>query len=1029
MEESKYQPMETYLGNSMEEFSENNNNILATNSEENITYSQSEHELNINTFFKRNNEKIDDSDLLQEKLMQNINTLQSIRISHSLEKSQNSQSLIDIINGVKYDFNDKENIISNNENDINVSNKIKSGNKKEEESFRTNKCVNDSNSNCKNKNSLLSINESNLLNKNKTSAMTKYSSNNCHNKNNKLSNKNNFHSFGIKSNNTDNNSNLSNKFKIEEIFKEQFEERINPKSNKSIQNCDTSIKSFKKNNKQNNELIEKPKTLEYQNKIKQILSLFNSENNSNNIIKKDEKQNMNDNSDKIEISKKSAKKEKKEKEDLIYLNDSDLISPLKSKELIFSNIDDLNELSLAHYDEDEKSSINYKSGKKKGLFIDAFGSEDDSDENQDKNVMISELDIELSNSFKINKNKGLKNKKLSNDVIQKNNMKLEKAIELNMKKGQFNNYKKANDIIDKSNEHKKIGNNNNKQNKYNDNSIIKRSPIFNKSIKKKIYPKKKINSYKNTKNTQNEKCNNTHLKETNLLKKYKNNSSFVKPKIMRNINHIKQNILVSSNSNCSLPALNTSENQKNNSISKKNTFSTERNKRNQSSHSYTSYSHQKKKKIKNYYMNRPYKKSNNSLSNYINIHRNKKNSLKSSKAVSFNSNNDTHRESFLLNIPNISTYDNKNKHNNNTYKANSINNDLNLYKNNTIYNDNNIYKNNKSFNGMNKDFSKPVKNNNSHIIKIMNNPIYIGNNLFDNDKSIIKNKKKNDIPICNIKSKIPFKKKIMGKKTEVYSNNIKIKNKINSENNVILRSSSCQNQNTQNSNNSILNEISNNYIPKYNNPLSIICRNKKVANTIYNSFTKNIKNNIKNNSYRNSNNIKKQMINKNNNCSSFMNDNDSYNIFKISYIPKKAERTIISNCNNSNKVKENILTDFSLITKNLPSLGKIGKNVRNNKKKRLINDKIINKTYVRNVSQKYNSSNNYSIQMNINNHKCKINSIMTNNKNKGLINHINNKTPNTSRNNSKNVTVVGPQHFHSILNKFRISKLEKNKHN
>ena len=35
MEESKYQPMETYLGNSMEEFSENNNNILATNSEEN----------------------------------------------------------------------------------------------------------------------------------------------------------------------------------------------------------------------------------------------------------------------------------------------------------------------------------------------------------------------------------------------------------------------------------------------------------------------------------------------------------------------------------------------------------------------------------------------------------------------------------------------------------------------------------------------------------------------------------------------------------------------------------------------------------------------------------------------------------------------------------------------------------------------------------------------------------------------------------------------------------------------------------
>ena len=66
--------------------------------------------------------------------------------------------------------------------------------------------------------------------------------------------------------------------------------------------------------------------------------------------------------------------------------------------------------------------------------------------------------------------------------------------------------------------------------------------------------------------------------------------------------------------------------------------------------------------------------------------------------------------------------------------------------------------------------------------------------------------------------------------------------------------------------------------------------------------------------------------------------------------------------------------------------------------------------------------------MNISQHNCKINSLMINNQNKGLINHNHNKTPNTSRNNSKNVTVVGPQHFHSILYKFRLSKLEKNKH-
>ena len=260
-----------------------------------------------------------------------------------------------------------------------------------------------------------------------------------------------------------------------------------------------------------------------------------------------------------------------------------------------------------------------------------------------------------------------------------------------------NNYKKVNYIIDKNNEYKKICNNN-KLNKNRDNNIIKKSPIFNKSVKKKIYPKMKINSYKNVKNTKDEKSNNIHLKENNLLKKYKNNSSFVKPKIMRNINHIKQNILVSSGSDCSLLALNTSGNQKNNSISKKNTFSTERNKRNQSSHSYTSYNNSKKKKIKNYYMNLPCKKSSNSKPNNVNINRNKINYLKSSKAILYNTNNDADRESFLLNIPNISTIDNKNRHNNKTLKANSINNEFNLYKNNTIYNDSNIYKKNTSFN-------------------------------------------------------------------------------------------------------------------------------------------------------------------------------------------------------------------------------------------------------------------------------------------------------------------------------------------
>ena len=84
-----------------------------------------------------------------------------------------------------------------------------------------------------------------------------------------------------------------------------------------------------------------------------------------------------------------------------------------------------------------------------------------------------------------------------------------------------------------------------------------------------------------------------------------------------------------------------------------------------------------------------------------------------------------------------------------------------------------------------------------------------------NKNNYIKNKKKNDITICNInKNKILFKKKIM-KNTELYANNIKIKNIVNSDNSIINRANSHQNQNRKN----ILNNP--NYNFKFENTISI----------------------------------------------------------------------------------------------------------------------------------------------------------------------------------------------------------------
>lgn len=72
--------------------------------------------------------------------MININTLQSIRISHSTQSSNNSQSFIDILYENKFNnLNDRNE--ENNENDVNVNNRLKKKSKIKIKTLNTNKII------------------------------------------------------------------------------------------------------------------------------------------------------------------------------------------------------------------------------------------------------------------------------------------------------------------------------------------------------------------------------------------------------------------------------------------------------------------------------------------------------------------------------------------------------------------------------------------------------------------------------------------------------------------------------------------------------------------------------------------------------------------------------------------------------------------------------------------------------------------------------------------------------------------------
>ena len=975
MEELVYQPIKTYLGNSEDNLSITNIDINSK-SEENVTYSQSDHdELKINSI---NKAEPKNGNILKDEYILNIDTLQSLRISHSFEKSKNSQTLIDIINQGKYNFEDNDNNKLNNENDMNIINKNNCDNSNivsNEKEYKNSNVIKTTYS-IKNNNENISN-----IKKNNIPATTKNSTKNNKKKIELNNNTNENSEFSL--NNT-NNKASSRKYKIEEIFKEIYEEKIKPNSNKVSNDYDESINNLIINKNKNYDKF-KPKTLEHQNKINYLLNCSSS---SNNNFSEKENEKSPIESKELDLSKfvKNYKPENSENvEDEMYENYIDESENTEIKN-DFQNKKNKNE----EKNQEENSELI------RGMF---GGKLDILQDEEDKNIMISELDVEISNSM-IEDNNNFNNK-INNEDIKLKNMNLEKDIETNFKKGNFNKYdgtKKINDNKNKNNIIKPD------KNLWNYNYKVLKT---NEKVNKKNNKSKKLKNLETTKNKEE-----IHYNFENIIKKYKNSSLSVKlnnNNRNKNINDFK-NILYNPGSNASsFLALNTSANNKKkvrNIIYSKVVHTDERIKGFKSP--YFSKSNPKKRKIEEIYKNiNPYiKKMNNSLSKDIKeimSERNNNKALKSLCTTSYNSNNVSYKEPYTIKKQIIHS-------DNNTKLLNNMKNSI-KYK--------------KNFFEYPQDYNPPSKNNNSHFIGI-----------FNKNKNYSKIRKKNDIPICNInKNKIPFKRKTTDfKKTKLYSNNIKIKNKKNSANNIICRSKSYQCLDEQK------NSKDHKYSLKFDNPFSALFNKHNNNNNmeIYNSYFnknnnstsyKNVclsnKKQINNNKNNNNEDNYPLLLNYNKNDNIYNNINN--NIIKNnSYINNKFGKKSIINNNNFNKLKENINLLTEMYSKNYSHINSMIKTIKSKNEKtnkRFINDKIVSKNYIRNIRHTYNilKLNSFHAKNNNKEQNNKINSVLTtiNNK-KG----INNKYAYSSRSSIKErMMIVRPKHLHDILN---INKTQKN---
>ena len=568
---------------------DSNFQILENNYESkeiNYLNNSSQNTIELNQNDNNSNDKYrNEEDLDNDNPMFNINTLKSLRISHSIESSKNSQSLIDVLKDNKI-INDKEENEKNNENDMNINNIEKKKN------------------NAKNIINIKEENNSRNLSKNEFSP--------------------------IYTNNIQQN-NIYNKFKIEEIFKERFEEKT---------------KSYKQS---------------YQNQNR--LQNNNDDNNDelNNLGKKLKTQTFKKNYITIPKNKNSNKQNK------LKNNDS---------------------LSI------EQDSIEINDSKHKKLVLDTFDIKNTIDQD-DKNVLVSELDLDISDSAQ---------EKNCNEIKIKS-FKLEKAVD--------NKYKK--DSIGKNKTQKKI----------NDKIQI---------IKKKIYPTRKINLNNNSKKNviqfykklDSDKNNNN----ININKYEKIHSSapnkFQKRKILKN-SAIKQSL---NNSNISSNQVKNTSSKKNNSNSSAFTISRKFSYKPKPKYSCRSFHNDEKINLKKYYRLETIDKNNINVDLYNNI-----------KNILMNNRNITNKFKKVLNITTLNTNSsNDNISSKNSYKRN--NSFITKRKNNL--NNNNDNKNKKKFDIPKGHYSKisiknkiPIKRNTQ--INKYKNSLYLNNNNIKNKKNSFNN--------------------------------------------------------------------------------------------------------------------------------------------------------------------------------------------------------------------------------------------------------------------------------------------------
>ena len=583
MEEINNITTESYFGNSNEDKVIKTKNDIMRYLEENLSNSLSEFEVDlknlcINKYKKRNK-------ILNQKPILDINTMESIRISHSLVKSENSQSLSDIINNPL----GKEQTKLRNENFLNQTIKFRNSNTiMENESSLSSNTFFDYNHY-----------KDNIVEQNSLVYIKSYKKNDLYRKNILELNENFFNdNTKIQNiNNKDDSNDINNKYikknKIVNIFNKVPEEKIKLinkdfiSAKEILRECDC----LKNKNKI------KKKWLEYKNSMIYLNQIDSDTYSKNNEEKK------------LDIGINYYNKEREERD-----NSNNFISR-QNKEFIISN--------FYEYNAENREKINKKKinkEKKNHLILDLFENENDNKDDSGKNILISDLDIKISNltskEENYDKNSPKEKTEVNKNIINTNDGECIK---------EKNTFLNRNNLVTDFNKNRRKPNNL-------INYIYKKAFKTNKNLDKIL--EKKICSYKNIKILKSNKGKKFFKLENGMSKNYKNNSLFP---IYGTRNIIKKkNILNNSKSNFSFFELNNSILFRKNINNR--TLNTERNNKNYSKILNTSSSLSKNIIIKKNYLKDLFKKKLNTIPKNVLLI---KNIFKKVNENSINQNNET----------------------------------------------------------------------------------------------------------------------------------------------------------------------------------------------------------------------------------------------------------------------------------------------------------------------------------------------------------------------------------------------------